>query len=184
MTIGEIPPIRRAALAAVGKKARVALVCGETESVADLLQRLNVALGKAAAEDIVIDEVFSEIKRRRYYLPHGKGPLPHAYVPGGADALLNLDRSVASGRSLQEIAMGQRRSPKPFMLATKNLARPNAVWQSNRGEGAASSAIALHHPDPVRSTKAAKPVLVKAIPRFIEPQLCKLVSRPPGLDPL
>jgi bifunctional non-homologous end joining protein LigD len=104
-----------------------------------------------------------------------------AAVPGGADALLNLDRSVASGRSLQEIAMGQRRSPKPFMLATKNLARPNAVWQSNRGEGAASSAIALHHPDPVRSTKAAKPVLVKAIPRFIEPQLCKLVSRPPSV---
>ena len=65
ITIGEIPPIRRAALAAVGKKARVALVCGETESVADLLHRLNAALGKAAAENIVIDEVLPEIKRRR-----------------------------------------------------------------------------------------------------------------------
>jgi hypothetical protein len=65
ITIGEIPPIRRAALAAVGKKARVALVCADTESVADLLQRLNVALGKAAQENIVIDEVLPEIKRRR-----------------------------------------------------------------------------------------------------------------------
>ena len=65
ITIGEIPPIRRAALAAVGKKARVALVCGETESVADLLHRLNAALGKAAAENIVIDEVLPEIQRRR-----------------------------------------------------------------------------------------------------------------------
>jgi hypothetical protein len=65
ITIGEIPPIRRAALAAVGKNARVALVCGETESVADLLHRLNAALGKAAAENIVIDEVLPEIKRRR-----------------------------------------------------------------------------------------------------------------------
>lgn len=65
ITIGEIPPIRRAALAAVGKKARVALVCGETESVADLLHRLNAALGRAAAENIVIDEVLPEIKRRR-----------------------------------------------------------------------------------------------------------------------
>jgi hypothetical protein len=65
LTIGEIPPIRRAALAAVGKKVRVALVCGETESVADLLQRLNAALGKAATENIVIDEVLPEIKRRR-----------------------------------------------------------------------------------------------------------------------
>lgn len=65
LTIGEIPPISRAALAAVGKKVRVALVCGETESVSDLLQRLNAALGKAAAENTVIDEVLPEIKRRR-----------------------------------------------------------------------------------------------------------------------
>jgi hypothetical protein len=35
------------------------------ETVADLLRRLNVALGKAAAEDIVMDEVLPEIKRRR-----------------------------------------------------------------------------------------------------------------------
>jgi len=65
ITIGEIPPIHRAALAAVGKKVRVALVCGETEGVADLMRRLNAALGKAAAENIVIDEVLPEIKRRR-----------------------------------------------------------------------------------------------------------------------
>jgi hypothetical protein len=65
ITIGEIPPIRRAALAAVGKKVRVALVCGETEHVADLLNRLNAALGRAAAENIVIDDVLPEIKRRR-----------------------------------------------------------------------------------------------------------------------
>lgn len=65
ITIGEIPPIRRAALAAVGKKARVALVCGETETVSELLHRLNAALGKVAKENIVIDEVLPEIKRRR-----------------------------------------------------------------------------------------------------------------------
>ena len=65
ITIGEIPPIRRAALAAVGKKVRVALVCGETENIADLMHRLNAALGKAAAENTVIDEVLPEIKRRR-----------------------------------------------------------------------------------------------------------------------
>ncbi len=65
ITIGEIPPIRCAALAAVGKKVHVALVCGETEKVVDLLHRLNAALGKAAAENLVIDEVLPEIKRRR-----------------------------------------------------------------------------------------------------------------------
>ena len=49
----------------MGKKARVTLVCGETESVADLLHRLNAALGKAAAENISIDDVLPEIRRRR-----------------------------------------------------------------------------------------------------------------------
>jgi len=65
ITIGEIPPIRRAVLAAQGKKARVALVARDTETVAELLQRLDVALGTAMAEDTVIDEVLPEIKRRR-----------------------------------------------------------------------------------------------------------------------
>jgi len=65
ITIGEIPPIRRAALAAQGKKARVALVARDTETVAEPLQRLDVALGTAMAEDTVIDEVLPEIKRRR-----------------------------------------------------------------------------------------------------------------------
>ena len=65
LTIGEIPPIRRAALAAVGKKVRVALVCGEKETVPELLQRLNAALGQTAKDDTVIDEVLPEIKRRR-----------------------------------------------------------------------------------------------------------------------
>jgi hypothetical protein len=65
VTIGEIPPIRRAALAAVGKKVRVALVCRDDEHVSDLLARLNTSLGKALTENIVIDEVLPEIQRRR-----------------------------------------------------------------------------------------------------------------------
>jgi hypothetical protein len=65
ITIGEIPPIRRATLAAEGKKVRVALVCRDNETVADLLQRLDDSLGKALAENTVVDEVLPEIKRRR-----------------------------------------------------------------------------------------------------------------------
>jgi hypothetical protein len=65
ITLGEIPPIRRAALAAQGKKVRVALVAREAETVAELLERLDTSLGKAMAEDAVIDEVLPEIKRRR-----------------------------------------------------------------------------------------------------------------------
>ena len=65
LTIGEIPPIRRAALAAVGKKVRVALVCGEKETATELLRRLDTALGKAISDNTVIDEVLPEIQRRR-----------------------------------------------------------------------------------------------------------------------
>jgi hypothetical protein len=61
ITIGEIPPIRSAALAAEGKKVRVALVRRDGESVAELLMRLEAAL----ADEKVIDEVLPEIKRRR-----------------------------------------------------------------------------------------------------------------------
>ena len=61
ITIGEIPPIRSAALAAEGKKVRVALVRRDGETVAELLLRLEAAL----ASKTVIDEVLPEIKRRR-----------------------------------------------------------------------------------------------------------------------
>lgn len=65
ITIGEIPPLRRAALAAQGKKARVALVSKDGETITQLLERMDTALGKAMAEDSVIDEVLPEIKRRQ-----------------------------------------------------------------------------------------------------------------------
>ena len=61
ITIGEIPPIRSAALAAEGKKVRVALVRRDGETVAELLLRLEATL----ASKTVIDEVLPEIKRRR-----------------------------------------------------------------------------------------------------------------------
>jgi hypothetical protein len=65
ITIGEIPPIRSAALAAEGKKVRVALVRRDKETVSELLLRLDAALGKALADNIAVDEVLPEIKRRR-----------------------------------------------------------------------------------------------------------------------
>ena len=65
ITIGEIPPIRCAVLAAVGKRVHVALLGREGEKIDQLLERLDAALGKAMADDSVIDEVLPEIKRRR-----------------------------------------------------------------------------------------------------------------------
>jgi hypothetical protein len=65
ITIGEIPPIRRETLAAEGKKVRVAPVCRNNETVADLLQRLDASLWKALADNTVVDEMLPEIQRRR-----------------------------------------------------------------------------------------------------------------------
>jgi hypothetical protein len=65
VTIGEIPPIRCAALAAVGKKVHVALVCQSNETVDQLLTRLDAALGTVLAGSTPIDEVLPEIKRLR-----------------------------------------------------------------------------------------------------------------------
>lgn len=65
ITIGEIPPIERAALAAVGKRVHVALLSRDGETMGQLLERLDAALGKVMADDSVIDEVLPEIKRRR-----------------------------------------------------------------------------------------------------------------------
>jgi bifunctional non-homologous end joining protein LigD len=98
-------------------------------------------------------------------------------VAGGADDLLGLDESVASGRSMSDIAAGKGKSPKPFMLTTKTLARSNAVWNSDRTDEGATIATS------VRTTKASarrtQVPQVKSMPRFVEPQLCKLVDRPP-----
>jgi hypothetical protein len=65
ITIGEIPPIRRAALAAEGKHVRVALVGRNNERVWQLLERLDAGLEKFIVDGIVTDEVLPEIKRLR-----------------------------------------------------------------------------------------------------------------------
>src|SRR5580698_2391741 len=76
---------------------------------------------------------------------------------GGA-ALLADDRSVASGRPMQQIAAGKGRAPAPFMLGSSGRAKADAVWRSNR---------------------AAVGVATRRIPDFIEPQLSRLVEHPP-----
>ena len=57
---------------------------------------------------------------------------------GEANDILEQDKSVASGRSMEQIAQGKGRAPKPFMLAKGGRAKAeaDAVWQSNRGEAA------------------------------------------------
>jgi bifunctional non-homologous end joining protein LigD len=89
-------------------------------------------------------------------------------------ALLEEDRSVASGRTLDEIAAGKGRAPKPFMSPGKGAARADAVWNSNRGADEDS---------PQRPTRArrhrSRGAAHARMPGFIEPALCRLLPRPP-----
>ena len=96
-------------------------------------------------------------------------------VPGGTEAMIAEDRSVASGRTMDQIARGVGKAPKPFMLARAESA--GAVWHSNRAEAKAEPAP---KPAPKPRTPPAKAVRLASMPDFIEPQLAKLVDRPPA----
>jgi bifunctional non-homologous end joining protein LigD len=105
--------------------------------------------------------------------------------PGDHDALLAEDRSVASGRSLAQIAAGKPPAPRPFMLSKGTRAKANAVWESNRGDpdGAPAGGSARTVVAPPRAVDRPKPAAKAAraaMPDFIEPQLAQLVARPPG----
>ena len=106
-----------------------------------------------------------------------------------ADALLNDDKSVASGRSMAAIESGKGPKPKPFMLAKSFDA--DAVWQSNRGDGAEEPErppVSTKPPRAAALKKAASPTPARGkqvgiMPPFVEPALCELVDRPaPGPD--
>jgi bifunctional non-homologous end joining protein LigD len=100
---------------------------------------------------------------------------------GGSEALLNEDRSVASGRTLQQIADGVGKPPKPFMLGTTSPGKADAVWLGKSPEDAAKppGAKAAHAKSAGAKPARAKAVAVRAMPKFVEPQLAKLVDRPP-----
>ena len=103
------------------------------------------------------------------------------YAEPGTNSVALADKSVASGRSMAQITAGKGKSPKAFMLARAVAARPNAVWNSHRARTADSMATdtgaASERSD---AAQAVEPVAVKSLPRFVEPQLCKLVDRPPN----
>jgi bifunctional non-homologous end joining protein LigD len=82
---------------------------------------------------------------------------------GDGETILKKDHSIASGRAMKAIAAGSGKKPKPFMRATSFKA--DAVWQSKGKKDE----------EPVAKAKKAA-----AMPRFIEPQLCRLVDQPPS----
>jgi bifunctional non-homologous end joining protein LigD len=108
---------------------------------------------------------------------------------GEGESILEEDRSVASGRSMAQIAEGKGRAPKPFMLAKGGKGKANAIWHSNRGEAAEARAkgnTSIVRPiatgAKVTKAKPGKAKKVGAMPDFIAPQLCTSVEKPPNSD--
>jgi bifunctional non-homologous end joining protein LigD len=48
------------------------------------------------------------------------------------EAALRKDKSIASGRTMKQIAEGKGNAPAPFMLGGKHAFRPDAVWNSRK----------------------------------------------------
>ncbi len=103
---------------------------------------------------------------------------------GRANDILDLDKSVASGRSIEQIAQGKGLGPKPFMTRATTRAKANDVWNSDQGLAADARNNANKPKTKAASTprEAAKAGARggKELPDFIAPQLCKSVARPPS----
>ncbi len=90
----------------------------------------------------------------------------------GAAILESNATSVASGRTMEQIAAGKGRRPKPFMLDAPAVGA-DAVWDSRTGLAADERKAGARR----RETSAAT---ASDLPDFIEPQLCRVLQRPPG----
>src|SRR5579872_5054118 len=83
------------------------------------------------------------------------------------DSLLKDPHSIASGRTLKEIALGTGKAPTPFMTGRKRGA--GAVWESVKKGGGERVAL---------DESKARAKKVSTLPKFVEPQLCKSVEQP------
>ena len=91
-------------------------------------------------------------------------------------SVLDKDRSVASGRPMDQIAAGKGRGPKPFLALGAPASDPHAIWNSSQS---------THKPPPRLpgvERKSRTPSKVKAMPQFVAPQLCKAASHAPSGD--
>jgi bifunctional non-homologous end joining protein LigD len=97
---------------------------------------------------------------------------------GDGDSILDQDKSAASGRTMEQIAAGKGRAPKPFMTAKSGRMNADAVWHSNRGDAADARAerkgIAVAKAAEVAARKVGR------IPDFVSPEFCTPVDRPPS----
>lgn len=106
-------------------------------------------------------------------------------IEGDTDFLEDTSFSIASGRTMEEIAAGKGKSPTPFM--TKKTTASDAVWNSKGSPEASAEKAAQETGAPkgrtvkpsAKASPSRKIVKTAAMPDFTPPQLCKLVDRPP-----
>jgi bifunctional non-homologous end joining protein LigD len=94
-------------------------------------------------------------------------------VEGNTTGPTEDDRSVASGRTMTEIANGKGRAATPFMTIEGTAA--GSVWQSNRDNRAPAGLI-----PPTKAKPSSKTKTVKSLPDFIDPQLAMSLDKPPA----
>ena len=88
------------------------------------------------------------------------------------------DRSVASARTMAEIAAGKGKAATPFMTAEG--ADAGAVWQRTRAAAPAGEKATVTAAAPAKAKAAAKPKAAVGLPAFIEPMLTVLRDKPPA----
>jgi bifunctional non-homologous end joining protein LigD len=75
--------------------------------------------------------------------------------PGDNDKVLSKDHSVASSRTMHQIAAGKGKGPEPFILRRRSAAKPNAVWNSSSGKDSDAAPEKAERPlrrTPIRKT--------------------------------
>jgi bifunctional non-homologous end joining protein LigD len=103
-----------------------------------------------------------------------------AVEANGAEVLDRNDASVASARTMEAIASGKGRKPKPFMLQGGKI-EADAVWDSRAGLAAeARNTTPRGNKSTPRGKKKANATPAADLPDFIAPQLCVTLDRPPS----
>jgi len=93
----------------------------------------------------------------------------HAVDEDGAAVLEENMTSVASDRSMDQIAAGKGRKPRPFMLANAEI-KADAQWDSRHGLAADKRRKASRKK---ASSKSGSHSAKSKLPDFIAPQLCE-----------
>ena len=106
---------------------------------------------------------------------------------GKKNKILDEDASVASGRSMDDIAAGKGRGPKAFITGSGSRASANAESTSHRAASNTYAAQKRSRPYAARSKRSSakkasrkKRASDRDMPTFVPPQLCTSVERPPA----